>query len=213
MDVLTTVYVEAGIGSLKARTAAHAARHGRLGYWTWDDVAAARLEANATARPLGLNGPTPDKAWAARTSIPPNDRVSFGELVEDHRWTARRELVLPPTGPLPVPTERTVDRIAIRRALVDRGVLLFSRRSIPHEFPGKKRKLFHQGAQATRTVEKKGLAYTEASIKAGQVSKVIQSSNNWELQLSQYGRDGAHQSVSRAGNELGGEAGLHQYMA
>jgi transposase InsO family protein len=130
--------IEAGIGSLKARTAAHAARHGRLGCWTWDDVAAARLEANATARPHGLNGPTPDEAWAARASIALNDRVSFGELVEDHRWTARRELVLPPTGPLPVMIERTVDRIAIRRALVDRGVLLFSRRSIPQRIPRQK---------------------------------------------------------------------------
>ena len=130
--------IEAGIGSLKARTAAHAARHGRPGCWTWDDVAAAQLEANATARPRGLRGPTPDEAWAARASIPTGDRVSFGELVEDHRWTARRELVLPPFGPLPVMTERAVDRIAIRRALVDRGVLLFSRRSIPQPIPRQK---------------------------------------------------------------------------
>ena len=130
--------IEAGIGSLKARTAAHAARHGRPGCWTWDDVAAARLEANATARPRGLNGPTPDEAWEARASIPRSDRVSFGQLVEDHRWTARRELVLPPSGPLPVMTDRAVDRIAIRRALVDRGVLLFSRRSIPQPVPRQK---------------------------------------------------------------------------
>jgi transposase InsO family protein len=130
--------IEAGIGSLKARTAAHAARHGRPGCWTWDDVAAAQLEANATARPRGLNGPTPDEAWAARASIPTGDRVSFAELVEDHRWTARRELVLPPSGPLPVMTERAVDRIAIRCALVDRGVLLFSRRSIPQPIPRQK---------------------------------------------------------------------------
>ena len=130
--------IEAGIGSLKARTAAHAARYGRSGWWTWDDVAAARLEANANARPRGLTGPTPDEAWAARASIPTSERVSFAELVEDHRWTARRELVLPPSGPLPVMTDRAVDRIAIRRALVDRGVLLFSRRSIPQTILRKK---------------------------------------------------------------------------
>jgi transposase InsO family protein len=130
--------IEAGIGSLKARTAAHAARLGRLGAWTWDDVAAARLEANATARPRGPRGPTPDEAWAARASIPLSDRVSFAELVEDHRWAARRELVLPPSGPLPIPTERAIDRIAIRRALVERGVLLFARRSIPQRIPRQK---------------------------------------------------------------------------
>jgi transposase InsO family protein len=130
--------VEAGIGSLKARTAAHAARCGRPGYWTWDDVAAARLEANATARPRGPAGPTPDESWAARASIATGERVSLGRLVEDHRWTARCELGLPPTGPLPVFTGRAVDRIAIRRALVERGVLLFLRRSIPQTIAGRK---------------------------------------------------------------------------
>ena len=123
--------IEAGIGSLKARTAAHAARHGRSGWWTFDDVAAACLEANATARPRGPAGPTPDEVWAARASIAPADRVALAALVEEHRCTARRELVLPPTGPLPVMTDRAVDRVAIRCALVERGVLLFQRRSIP----------------------------------------------------------------------------------
>ena len=132
--------IEAGIGSLKARTAAHAARHGRPGCWTWDDVAGARLEANENARPRGLTGPTPDEAWAARASIPTSERASFAELVEDHRWTARRELALPSSGPLPVLTDRAVDRIAIRRALVDRGVLLFPRRPIPQPIPRQKAK-------------------------------------------------------------------------
>jgi hypothetical protein len=86
---------------------------------------------NATARPHGLAGPTPDEAWAARTSIPTVDRVSFAALVEDYRWTVRHELLLPNTGPLPVMTDRAVDRVAIRRALVERDVLLFERRSIP----------------------------------------------------------------------------------
>jgi putative transposase len=123
--------IEAGIGSLKARTAAHAARHGRPGWWTWDDVAAARWEANATARPRGPAGPTPDEAWAARASIAPADRVALAALVEDHRWAVRHELSLPPAGPLPVMTARAVERVAIRRALVERGVLLFQRGPIP----------------------------------------------------------------------------------
>jgi transposase InsO family protein len=130
--------IEAGIGSLKPRTEAHAARQGRPGSWTWDDVAAARLEANAHARPRGLTGPTPDEAWAARASISAAERVSFGRLVEDHRWAARRELGLPSAGPLPVLTDRAVDRVAIRRALVEHGVLLFSGRSIPQRIAGRK---------------------------------------------------------------------------
>jgi transposase InsO family protein len=123
--------IEAGIGALKARTEAHAARHGRPGHWSWDDVAAARLEANATARPHGPSGPTPDDSWAAHASIAPADPVSFAALVEDYRCVTRRELMLRSDGPLPVLTGRAVDRVAIRRALVEHGLLLFSRRSIP----------------------------------------------------------------------------------
>jgi transposase InsO family protein len=130
--------IEAGIGSLKGRTAVHAARHGRFGCWNWDDVAAARLEANATARPRGPSGPTPNEAWARRESISIGDRESFVNLVEAQRCTARCELGLLPTGSLPVMTERAVDRIAIRRALVERGLLLFLRRSIPQRITVRK---------------------------------------------------------------------------
>jgi len=130
--------IEAGIGSLKDRTADRAARRGRPGCWTWDDVAAARLEANATARPRGPSGPTPDEAWAGRAAIAIRDRESFGDLVEAQRCLARCELGLSPTGPLPVMTARAVDRIAIRRALVERGLLLFSRRSIPQRITARK---------------------------------------------------------------------------
>ena len=123
--------IEAGIGALKARTAAHAARHGRPGHWTWDDVAAARLEANATARPRGLHGPTPDELWQLRSSIAVNDRVSFRRQVEDERCIACSAMGGSVTGPWSVMTERAIDRVAIRRALVEHGLLMCSRRSIP----------------------------------------------------------------------------------
>jgi transposase InsO family protein len=134
--------IEAGIGSLKARTEAHAARRGRSSCWTWDDVAAARLEANATARPRGPSGPTPDEDWAGRAVISIGDRESFGDLVEAQRCTARCELGLLPTGLLQVMTERAVDRIAIRRALVERGLLLFLRRSKPQHITVRKADAF-----------------------------------------------------------------------
>lgn len=123
--------IEAGIGSLKARTDAHAARHGRPGAWTCDDVAAARLEANAYARPRGAHGSTPDQSWAMRPSIARELRLSFHHAVEDHRCTTRTELQLPPDGPWSEAQHRAVDRAAIRQALVGLGVLTFSRRSIP----------------------------------------------------------------------------------
>jgi transposase InsO family protein len=123
--------IEAGIGALKLRTDAHAARHGRPGHWTWDDAAAACLEANATARPHGPSGPTPDALWQARASIALDERVSFGRRVEEARCEACSELGVSVTGPWPVMTERAVNRVAIRRALAEHGLLLFSRRSIP----------------------------------------------------------------------------------
>jgi transposase InsO family protein len=81
--------IEAAIGALKDRTEAHAARHGRPGRWTWDDVAAARREANATVRPHGPAGPTPDEAWAARPPLTTDLRRSFRRSVEAHRDDAR----------------------------------------------------------------------------------------------------------------------------
>ena len=123
--------IEAGIGALKDRTEAHAARHGRPGHWTWDDVAAARMEANATARPHGPAGPTPDEAWAARPSLTTDQRRSFRRSVEGHRDNALREWQELHTASRSVLSERAVDRVAIRRALVEHGLLVCSRRSIP----------------------------------------------------------------------------------
>ncbi|MBA4192766.1 MAG: hypothetical protein C0467_32785, partial [Planctomycetaceae bacterium] len=77
--------VEAGIGSLKDRTEASAARAGHPGYWTCDDVTRARLEANALARPNGENGPTPDEQWQRRTPVTDAERAAFRTAVEEMR--------------------------------------------------------------------------------------------------------------------------------
>jgi transposase InsO family protein len=61
--------IEAGIGSLKIRTEYRAAVQGHPGYWTYDDVAAARAQANATSRPQGETGPTAEQAWQARKPL------------------------------------------------------------------------------------------------------------------------------------------------
>src|SRR5437868_1132119 len=50
--------IEAGIGSLKTRTQAHASCHGHPAYRTCDDVAAAQDDANHNARPRGPSGPS-----------------------------------------------------------------------------------------------------------------------------------------------------------
>jgi putative transposase len=130
---------EAGIGSLKTRTETHATRQGRPGHWTWDDVAQAQLEANATARPHGPTGPTPEQAWRQRPTISAQQRQLFHAAVSRRRIEARAEARtdaraardLPTDGPLPTLDQRLIDRRAIRRALVEHGYLVFRRRRIP----------------------------------------------------------------------------------
>jgi transposase InsO family protein len=123
--------IEAGIGSLKSRSESHATRHERPGQWTWDDVEAARLEANATARPRGPRGPTPDALWAGRRHITQEERHSLQTSVDRQRTEVRARDGWPVAGPLAVQEARAVDRQAIRRALEQHGYLLYSRRRIP----------------------------------------------------------------------------------
>jgi transposase InsO family protein len=125
--------IEAGIGSLKTRTERYATRAGHPTYWTSDDVAAAQAEANATARPHGETGPTPDELWQTRRSITPEERRLFQETVR------RRRAELGEMEDLSSKEERRMQREAISRALVEHGVLLFSRRRIP--LPITKRKM------------------------------------------------------------------------
>lgn len=117
--------IEASIGSLKTRTERFATRSGHPGYWTSDDVAAAQSEANTTARPRGETGPTPDELWQTRRPLTAEERRLFQEAVR------RQREELGETEGLSNTEERRMQREAIRRALVEHGILLFSRRRIP----------------------------------------------------------------------------------
>jgi transposase InsO family protein len=130
--------VEAGIGSLKMRTETHSVRQGRPGWWTWDDLAAARAEANATARPQGPSGPTPDEAWNARRPVLPAERQRFGATVERLRRQEHEDHPLTTEGPLSGSQEAIVERRAVRRALEEHGYLLYSRRRLPLPIPRQK---------------------------------------------------------------------------
>lgn len=117
---------EAGIGGLKTRAHYLAARHGRAGHWTCDDVEAARVMANETARPRGTLGPTPDDLWATR--LPPADRTYLREklvsLTKEERDCFERD-----NGREPGRGEcAAIERIALCRALVACGHLHFRRR-------------------------------------------------------------------------------------
>jgi transposase InsO family protein len=127
--------VEAGIGSLKARLHHVAAAHGRVDGPTCEDLEAARLEANAEARPWGRAGPSPEQRWNERSPITIEQREAFGlalaaaEQLERCKLLERRGVASPP-APADLDaielngTDRaTVARRSTRRALIECGYL------------------------------------------------------------------------------------------
>ena len=123
---------EAGIGSIKLRAHLESARHDRPGQWTCDDIEAARLMANETARPRGHLSPTPNEAWDARQPITHAFRAAFNETYTKEFSKAWDELGFLPgleREPKRVPAQKAqADRIAISRTLVAYGILFFKRR-------------------------------------------------------------------------------------
>jgi transposase InsO family protein len=122
---------EAGVGSLETRAHHEAARHDRVGDWTCDDVEAARRQANETARPHGLHGPTPDDLWARREPFSALDReyvrLTVARLVDAVR--AQRGLL--PGIDLSEPQQESINRVAIGLACVELGLVLIRRKRIP----------------------------------------------------------------------------------
>jgi transposase-like protein len=119
---------EAGIGGLKVRAHHEAARHGRPGHWTCDDVETGRLIANATSRPLGATGPTPDDLWARRSRPLLEARRALIETFE-RCTTEERARVSDELGPNKQRQhDAAITRIALCRALVERGYLQLRRR-------------------------------------------------------------------------------------
>ncbi len=108
-----------------------AVRHGSPGRWTWDDVEAARAEANATARPRGPSGPTPDESWNVRRPVTPSERRRFHASVQRLRTEEHGDNPTSKEEALSPREEAFVERQAIRRALEEHGYLLYARRRIP----------------------------------------------------------------------------------
>ena len=123
--------VEAGIGSLKHRTDAWAARAGHAGEWTWDDVAGACAEANAVSRPRGGAGRSPDDLWSERRAVTAAERAAFRSAVAQAYASDPSVLAPCVDGSAVVRSERAMARDAIRLALETCGYLHYTRRSIP----------------------------------------------------------------------------------
>jgi transposase InsO family protein len=122
--------IEAGNGALKTCTHEQAAREGRAGQWTAEDLEAARHMANELHYPWGWSGPNRREAFAARTRISEETVSSFRCNVEKLRIEERTKQNYPLDTDLGHAAQAAIDRVAIGRALVEHGILTFTRRSI-----------------------------------------------------------------------------------
>jgi len=122
--------IEAGIGSLQTRAHHEAARHERPGYWTCDDVEAARRQANELARPWGALGTSPSLAWQERRPVKDDERRAFAGQVAEHFPHARQELGLEllPGIERSMRETQAVQRVSVGRALIQHGYLSVRRR-------------------------------------------------------------------------------------
>ena len=118
--------IEAGMGPLKTHAHYHAVRHGRPGAWTSDDLEAARLRVNELGRPWGAKGPSPDQAWTARQGVSEAERDALHASFRAAQGPARERLNLGDDA-LDHWGQAAVDRIALRHALVERGILWIGR--------------------------------------------------------------------------------------
>lgn len=123
---------EAGIGSMKTRTHHQASRRGFPGQWTCEDMEAARLQANETARPWGHRGPTPEESWQARAKVSRSERSAFARTVRacEREWMREQ-----PNAK----THAVSRREAIARACVRNGLLEFTSTYVPEPFPPRRR--------------------------------------------------------------------------
>ena len=122
--------IEAGIGALKTRTEARAARAGHPGCWTWDDTAGALLEANTLSHD-GNKSHTPEQAWQLRYPIVAAERDAFvasvqAQLLQQSACEASGNGVW---------SDREMARKAIRLSLEERGYLHYTRRRILPPIP------------------------------------------------------------------------------
>lgn len=121
---------EAGIGGLKARTHHLAARYGRPGRWTTEDVEAARRLADEVQYPRRLRGLTADEVWQQRAPTTDEERRRCRDVVQDRRRLERQRRAIPLHEVLDRARQASLDRRAVRRTLVELGYLMFLRSAL-----------------------------------------------------------------------------------
>jgi len=121
---------EAGNGSFKVRAHHISARNGRPGEWTCDDVEAARVRANRTARPWGIKGPTPEEIWNERKPLSYDLRKAFIRSRNMHRHELAAELGYNVDEKISAKDKAWIERKSVERAYVEHGILSIRRRRI-----------------------------------------------------------------------------------
>lgn len=122
--------IEAGNGALENYTREQAALAGHIGHWTADDCEAARRMANEFTYLRGPSKPTPQVTFAARQRVSDEARAAFRRSVAEQQNQERITQEYPLDTDLGLKDQDAIDRVAIRRALVEHGILTFTRRSI-----------------------------------------------------------------------------------
>jgi len=122
--------VEAGNGALKTHTHEQAARQGRVGHWTADDLEAARRMANELYYTSGPCGPTRQERFHAAPRVTLDARAAFGRRVASLQTAERAKLGHSPNTDLGHVAQAQIDRVAIGCALVEHGYLTITGRSI-----------------------------------------------------------------------------------
>jgi transposase InsO family protein len=118
---------EAGIGSHKNATQLHAARHAG-DHWTSDDLEAARRQSDAI--PASTQpGITRAGAWRAREPLRVEQRVALRAAIAQHSHRLESELSSC-ADMLIYNMQPYIHRQAVRRALIECGLLSITRRSI-----------------------------------------------------------------------------------
>ncbi len=121
---------EAANQSMKKRSRFIAESNDRVDSWLVWDLELARLQANHTARPWGVNGPVPNDRWLARRPITAHERARFRASCDRHRQTVIEDLGLLPEHIEREFMARSVQRAAVSRALVEHGLLIVQRRVV-----------------------------------------------------------------------------------
>jgi transposase InsO family protein len=122
--------IEAGNGALKTHTHEQAARQGRTGHWTADDLEAARRMANELYYSSGPCGSTRLERFRSSPRVTLEARAAFGRTVATQRTAEQSKLGYPLDMKLGHVTQSQIDRVAIGCALVEHGHLTITRRSI-----------------------------------------------------------------------------------